>query len=252
MDAATELRVALSRGPELELQSCTPELPPVWRNLLRWNFQGATGLGRTLFTCVGGHLALPDRGAALVGREDGGNLLVLPPREVWERGELTPTELTQWSFLVASAGQAMLLTLPQLHLGCINYFDAGNWALNFAAEPHGMKNAPEHRRVHMHLLGRSRAAGDPSWQWGEAPKFPDYADREAWASKHELLSAAECKKIVAEAERVLRERYGFTSQQISPWETCSACEYPMVVTPEQSGGRCAECGDQQFGVCYLE
>jgi hypothetical protein len=192
-----------------------------------------------------------------VGREDGGNLLVLPPREVWERGELTPTELTQWSFLVAAAGQAMLSTLPQLQLGCINYFEAGNWALNFAAEPtgpgsYGMKNAPDHRRVHMHLLGRSRNATDPSWQWGEAPKFPDYADREAWASKHKLLSAEECKQIVAEAERVLRGRYGFVSQQISPWETCAGCEYPMVITPQQSAGRCAECGDQSFGVCYLE
>jgi hypothetical protein len=214
-------------------------------------------LGRTLFTCVGGRLALPDKGAALVSREDGGNLLVLPPREVWERGELTPVELTQWSFLVAAAGQAMLKALPQLESGCINYWEAGNWALNFAAEPQGpgssgMKSAPEHRRVHMHLLGRSRTSTDPSWQWGEAPKFPDYADREAWASKHELLSAKECEQIVAEAERVLRERYGFTSQQISPWDTCSACQYPIVVTPEQSGGRCSECGDQSFGVCYLE
>jgi hypothetical protein len=209
-------------------------------------------LGRILFTCVGGHLALPDKRAALVSREDGGNLLVLPPREVWERSELATAELTDWSFLVAAAGQAMLRTLPQLHLGCINYFEAGNWALNVAAEPSGLKTAPEHRRVHMHLLGRSRTAADPSWQWGEAPKFPDYADREVWASKHKLLSATECKQIVAEAERVLRERYGFTSQQISPWETCTACEYPMVITPQQSAGRCAECGDQSFGVCYLE
>lgn len=214
-------------------------------------------MGRTLFTCRGGHLALPEKGAALVSAEDGGNLLVLPPREVWERGELSPAELTQWSFLVAAAGQAMLRSLPHLEGGCLNYFDAGNWALNFAAEPHGpgshgIKTGPEHRRVHLHLLGRSRNAADPSWQWGEAPKFPDYADRKAWAAKHELLSAAECRQIVAEADRVLRQRYGFTAQQISPWESCSACEYPMVITPQQSGGRCSECGDQSFGVCYLE
>ena len=207
---------------------------------------------RTLFTCVGGHLALPEKGAALVGREDGGNLLVLPPREVWERGELTPTELTQWSFLIAAAGQAMLSTLPQLQLGCINYFEAGNWALNFGGRASWNQVWPEHRRVHMHLLGRSRNATDPSWLWGEAPKFPDYADREAWASKHKLLSAEECKQIAAEAERVLRGRYNFVSQQISPWETCAGCEYPMVITPQQSAGRCAECGDQSFGVCYLE
>jgi hypothetical protein len=238
-----------------KLQSCTPELLR-FHTSATLGFRG-TCLGRILFTCVGGHLALPDKGAALVSREDGGNLLVNPPREVWERGELTPTELTQWSFLIAAAGQAMLKVLPQLHLGCISYWEAGNWALNFAAEPHGpgsqgMKSGPEHRRVHLHLLGRSRNAADPSWQWGEAPKFPDYADRHAWAAKHELLTAAECRQIVTEVERVLRERYGFATNQISPWETCTSCEYPMVVTPEQSAGRCAECGDQHFGVCYLE
>lgn len=207
---------------------------------------------RILFTCTGGHLALPAQGAALVSRQDGGNLLVNPPREVWERGELTLVELTHWSFLVAAAGQAMLRTLPQLENGCINYWEAGNWALNFAADPQGMKSSPEHRRVHLHLLGRSRNSADPSWQWGEAPKFPDYADREAWAAKHQLLTAEECKKIVAETERILRERYDFTPQQISPWETCSACDYPMVITPAQPSGRCSECGDQSFGVCYLE
>jgi diadenosine tetraphosphate (Ap4A) HIT family hydrolase len=195
---------------------------------------------------------LPEKGAALIGREDGGNVLVLPPREVWERSELTPAELTDWSFLVAAAGQAMLATLPQLAGGCINYWEAGNWALNFEAEPCGNKTGPEHRRVHLHLLGRSRNAVDPSWQWGESPKFPDYTDRKTWASKHELLSAAECGEIVVETERVLRVRYGFTSQQISQCETCSACRYPMVVTPQQSGGRCSECGDQSFGVCYLQ
>jgi hypothetical protein len=235
----------------LEFQSCTPELlHDPW--VCYSGDKGAARLQRILFTCAGGHVVLPEKGAALVGREDGGNLLVNPPREVWERGELTPVELTQWSFLVAAAGQAMLKVLPQLESGCINYWEAGNWALNFAADPRGLKSAPEHRRVHLHLLGRSRTSSDPSWQWGEAPKFPDYADRKAWASKHELLHAAECQRIVAETERVLRERYGFTSQQISPWETCSACEYPMVITPEQSGGRCSECGDQNFGVCYLE
>jgi diadenosine tetraphosphate (Ap4A) HIT family hydrolase len=195
---------------------------------------------------------LPEKGAALIGREDGGNVLVLPPREVWERSELTPAELKDWSFLVAAAGQAMLAALPQLAGGCINYWEAGNWALNFAAEPRGNKTGPEHRRVHLHLLGRGRNAGDPSWRWGEAPKFPDYTDRKTWASKHELLSAAECGQIVAETERVLREHYGFTSQQISQSEICSACRYPMVVTPQQSDGRCSECGDQSFGVCYLQ
>ena len=95
----------------------------------------------------------------------------------------------------------MLKVLPQLDGGCINYWEAGNWALNFAAEPHGLKTGPDHRHVHLHLLGRSRNAADPAWQWGEAPKFPDFSDRKAWASKHKLLSAAECHRVVTEMEK---------------------------------------------------
>ena len=112
MDALSELRVAPLLPEELEFQSCTPELlflpAPATLNIeYKEHF-----LGRTLFTCAGGHLALPEKGAALLGREDGGNLLVNPPRDVWERAELTPIELTQWSFLVAAAGQAMLECCP--------------------------------------------------------------------------------------------------------------------------------------------
>jgi hypothetical protein len=207
-------------------------------------------VARVLFNCRGGNLALPDRGAALVGREDGGNLLVNPPREVWERGELTSAELSQWSFLVAAAGQAMLRTLPQLEGGCINYWEAGNWALNVAAEPRGPKTAPEHRRMHLHLLGRSRTAASTDLRWGEAPKFPDFADRKAWSAKKELLRAEECQKIVAEVEKILRSRYGFAQEQFSKWEPCAGCRYPMVASARHA--RCAECGDQAFGVSYME
>lgn len=198
-------------------------------------------MARILFTCVGGHLALPDRGSVLVSREDGGNLLVNPLRAVWERSQLTPQELTQWSFLVAAAGQAMLSNLPQLAGGCINYWEAGNWALNVAAEPHGAKTAPAHRRVHLHLLGRSRMAASPAWRWGEAPKFPDFADRKAWAATHERLTSVECQKIVADVERVLRERYALSGEQITRWAPCAGCAYPMVAAKDQRPGRCTEC-----------
>jgi hypothetical protein len=208
-------------------------------------------LPRILFACSGGNIALPDKGSVLVSREDGGNLLVNPPREVWERAELAPAELTQWSFLVAAAGQAMLHALPQLAGGCINYWEAGNWALNFEAEPRGPKSGPGHRRVHLHLLGRSRTAASPSWQWGEAPRFPDFADRKAWAAGHLRLGPEECRKVVLEAESLLRARYGFATGQISPWEPCPGCGYPMV-TAATVHGRCSECGDQRFAVCYLE
>ena len=160
-----------------------------------------------LFSNPGGSVVLP--AMPLVDRLDGGNLIVNPPRAVWERSELTADELIQWSFLVAATGRAMLDVLPQLEGGCINYWEAGNWALNVEAEPRGVKKrGPEHRQVHLHLLGRSRDAVHPDLQWGEAPKFPDYRQREAWAASFAPLNEDECARVVARLQVLLRERYG--------------------------------------------
>ena len=63
-----------------------------------------------LFSCRGGTVVLPDRTSLLISREDGGNLVVNPPRAVWERSELTPVELASFAFLVAACGRAMLRT----------------------------------------------------------------------------------------------------------------------------------------------
>src|SRR3954470_19474012 len=104
---------------------------------------GGNLVGLKLYTCQGGHISLPDRALVLVSREDGGNLIVTPPRDVWERSVLTPVELMRWSFLVAAAGKAMLDRLPQLEGGCINYWEAGNWALNERAEPVGPKTGKD-------------------------------------------------------------------------------------------------------------
>lgn len=188
-----------------------------------------------LFRCTGGQIVLPNRGLVLIDRHDGGNLIVNPPREIWERSQLTPGELTQWSFLVAATGAAMIDTLPQLEGGCVNYWEAGNWALNEQAEPVGPKYAPQHRRVHLHLLGRSRTAQSSSCKWGEAPKFPDYVDRVPWAANHHRLTPDECAAIVERTERLLTEKYGVSSDQISPWAPCGSCGYP---TPR---ALCAEC-----------
>ena len=161
-----------------------------------------------IFASAGGTVCLPDPALVLVDRRDGGNLIVNPPREVWERGELTAAELTQWSFLVAATGAAMIDVLPALDGGCVNYWEAGNWALNDAAPPQGRKTAREHRRVHMHLLGRSRHSTSPSWQWGEAPMFPPYGERHGWARSFERLNPDECERVVERIQEILRERYG--------------------------------------------
>ena len=194
-----------------------------------------------LFTCSGGHVILPDKTLVLVGRRDGGNLIVSPPREVWERSELTSVELTLWSFLVAASGKAMLDVLPQLAGGCVNYWEAGNWALNDQSEPEGRKTAREYRKVHLHLLGRSPAATDPSWKWGEAPKFPDFVERHRWASGFERLNAEECRNIVTRLEELLETRYGMHAGHVEPWSACDKCEYPTPANRGQSPSLCAEC-----------
>jgi hypothetical protein len=144
----------------------------------------------------------------LVPREDGGHLVVDPPRSVWERSELTRDELAHWSYLVAAAGRAMLDVLPQLAGGCINYWEAGNWSLHDAAEPRGPKTPQLHRRVHLHLLGRSPNATDPSWVWGEAPRFPAFVDRVAWAATFAPLTADECDAVAQRIVHLLETRYG--------------------------------------------
>ena len=40
-------------------------------------------------------------------------------------------------------------------------------------------------------------------------------------------------------------------EHIAAWEACPGCAYPMVIAGKPEN-RCSECGDQHFGVCYLE
>lgn len=143
-----------------------------------------------VFSFHGGSVSSPT--TTLCDRADGGHLIVYPGRPVWERSELSPRELVDWSYLVAATGRAMLDVLPQLEGGCVNYWEAGNWSLHDAALPPGPKNVREARQVHHHIFGRSRHAKDPDWQWGESPGFPAYSNKNAWARRFSPLTAEEC------------------------------------------------------------
>ena len=192
-----------------------------------------------IFKCVGGEIVLPNKELVLVDAQDGGNLIVNPPREVWERSELNPVELTNWSFLVAATGKAMLETLPQLQDGCINYWEAGNWALNESAHPPGVfKTAKEFRKVHLHLLGRNPRSINSDMKWGEAPNFPNFSERFVWAAKNERLIADECVKIVQMTEEILQKTYKVLPNQIEQWTICQGCRYPIIETT------CPECGQK--------
>ena len=159
-----------------------------------------------LYKGPGGTVVRPKM--VFVDRQDGGHLIINPPRDVWEQSELTAMELAHWCFLVGAIGRAMIDVLAQLEGGCVNYFEAGNWALNDAAPPKGKKKrAPDYRRVHMHVFGRSPSAKHPSWRWGEAPRLPDYKDRKTWAAGFVPLEDKECRAIIKRARTLLKARY---------------------------------------------
>ena len=167
-----------------------------------------------LVRCEGGVLELPT--LVLNDREDGGHLVVQPPRPVWDRTALSHGELAAFSCLVAAAAKAMLDVLPQLEGGCINYWDAGNWALNVNASPVGPKRGEDARLLHLHLFGRSRHAENPDWQWGEGPRFPRFADRLKWAADLTPLTGEECRQVAAACVHLLAARYSITGELVAP------------------------------------
>lgn len=159
----------------------------------------------------GAQVVCPAR--VLCDRADGGHLVVHPPRPVWERSALAPAELVAWSLLVAATGQAMLETLPALRDGCLNYWEAGNWSLHDQAHPFGPKDVRRHRRVHLHVFGRSRRARDPDWRWGESPRFPPFAEAERWSARFAPLTADECAAVGQRIGQLLDRRWTLAAAQ---------------------------------------
>lgn len=194
-----------------------------------------------LLRAAGGDLCLPDPRTIMIDRQDGGQLVVNPPRRVWERTALDLSELIAWNLLVAATGRAMLDCLPQLQGGCVNYWDAGNWALNDAADPPGPKTGPTHRVLHQHVIGRSPRSGDPDWRWGESPFFPAFADRFAWSQGKTPLTPEECAAIVRRVREVLATAYDVPDADVHDGTTCGACGYPAPAALCDASRRCATC-----------
>lgn len=195
-----------------------------------------------VFRGVGGTVTLPDPATIMIDRRDGGQLVIHPPRRVWDRIALGADELTQWNFLVAATAGAMLDTLPQLGDGCVNYWDAGNWALNDQASPIGPKSGSAHRVLHLHVIGRSPASADPSWPWGESPFYPRFADRFAWSQGKTALTAAECGVLVTRLAHLLFDRYGVA---VTRPGVCGRCHYPAPAEDLNDAGACPGCAAEQ-------
>ncbi|MEO8202131.1 MAG: hypothetical protein ABI679_16490, partial [Gemmatimonadota bacterium] len=99
-----------------------------------------------------------------------------------------------------------------------------------------------HRSMHLHLLGRSPASTDPSWRWGESPRFPDFADRLTWSVNYTRLNQEECNAVVRRVEALLTSRYHMSSAHIAPWAPCETCDYPTSRRGERDAFLCDECG----------
>jgi hypothetical protein len=69
-------------------------------------FQQAPDMSYEIFSCSGGSVVRPKK--VLPNRQDGGHLIVNPPRPVRERSHLMPHEPTRCSLPVAATGKAML------------------------------------------------------------------------------------------------------------------------------------------------
>ncbi len=160
---------------------------------------------------------------------------VNPPRPVWERSELSRPSSRRSHAWSRAAGRAMIDELPQLAGGCVNYWEAGNWALNDEAEPRGRKDARTHRQMHLHLLGRSPTSTDPAWAWGESPRFPMFAERHSWAARFERLTVAECTAIVGRTDALLRDKYAPAGRTDRRWSPCE----PAAIPRRSAVGECA-------------
>src|SRR4051812_8161657 len=123
-----------------------------------------------IYKGAGGTVVLPKM--VFLDREDGGHLIINPPHDVWEQSELSALDLAHWCFLVGAVGRAMIDVLPQLDGGCVNYFEAGNWALNETAPPKGPKRAKDHRRGPQHRLRRRPNPEEPPRGPGGGPGAP--------------------------------------------------------------------------------
>lgn len=197
-------------------------------------------MSQVLMRGRGGSVSLPDPATIMLDRADGGQLVIHPPRRVWDRTALTRDELVAWDLLVAATARAMLDELPQLDGGCINYWDAGNWALNTAADPPGAKRGHAARVLHLHLCGRNPHSQDPAWQWGESPFFPPFAERFAWSRGKQPLTAHECAAIASRAVAVLRDVYLEPDAQGIDLGACDTCGYPAPHADLVSGA-CPTC-----------
>lgn len=100
--------------------------------------------------------------------KEGGHLFIEPAdKNISERYEMTPEQLTDLAFGTQLLGYAMWQVLPEhgIDLYRINYQDNGNWSF---------LRGEERPMMHVHLYGRT--TGEQKQSYGQALAFPDPGD----------------------------------------------------------------------------
>jgi len=64
-----------------------------------------------------------------------------------------------------------------------------------------------HRKMHLHVFGRSPRATHPDWLWGEPPRFPAFVQSEAWTRQFTRLEDGEGVALGARIQELLGTRY---------------------------------------------
>jgi diadenosine tetraphosphate (Ap4A) HIT family hydrolase len=104
---------------------------------------------------------------AHISPEDGGHLIV-EPRIPHTGIEACSRELRYRLIDAVAAASAAMLSLPHMAGGIVNVQDNGNWF-----DRDGTGRSP--KRLHIHIYGR--APGATEQKFGEALRFPAYAER---------------------------------------------------------------------------
>ena len=134
----------------------------------------------------------------LVGRSDGGHIVINPKIRVKSLQQLNPQMAIELMRLLMVVGKAMSTVLNKngVDIGRINYQDNGNWGVF----------TPEGPYQHFHLYGRAKSAVQQ--EYGQACYFPHKEDKSEFYERLEPLHKKDIEDLNLEISGLFtREKY---------------------------------------------
>jgi diadenosine tetraphosphate (Ap4A) HIT family hydrolase len=142
----------------------------------------------------------------LVGRQDGGHIVIDPKTKIRDRQQLKPDQAIELMRLTMVAGEAMqtILQINGIPIGRLNYQDNGNWSVFKPGGP----------LLHIHIYGR--AVDARTQPYGQALFFPHRDTHEEFYSglepltREDVCGVRDKMKLLFEEERYTAQTWGFT------------------------------------------